>query len=47
MIPKVLWEYNVDDISDPTYVNADISWPIDPQLWEIARSELADIIQSQ
>jgi hypothetical protein len=44
MIPKVLWEYGVDDLNDPTYVTTDISWSIDPDDWEEARKELADII---
>lgn len=44
LIPKVLWEYGVDDINDPTYVLTDISWSNDPTVWEAARKELADII---
>ncbi|MCP5104531.1 MAG: DUF4091 domain-containing protein [bacterium] len=46
MIPKVLWEYGVDDLNDPTYVLTDISWSIDPDDWEAARKELADIIEN-
>jgi len=46
LIPKVLWEYGVDDPEDPTWVYTDISWPTDPDAWEAARSELADIIES-
>ncbi len=45
MIPKVLWEYGVDDPEDPTWVYTDISWPTDPDVWEAARAELADIIE--
>jgi len=45
MIPKVFWEYGVDDPNDPTYVTTDISWSIDPDDWEAARLELADIIE--
>jgi hypothetical protein len=45
MIPKVLWDYGVTDPSDPTYVLTDISWPTDPDRWEEARAELADIIE--
>ena len=45
MIPKVLWEVGVSDPSDPTWVRTDISWPIDPDQWEAARKELADIIE--
>ncbi len=46
MIPKVLWEYGVDDPIDPSYVRADISWSNDPDAWEAARSQLADIIEN-
>jgi hypothetical protein len=45
MVPKVLWEYDVDDPSDPTWVRTDISWSTDPDDWEAARAELADIIE--
>jgi hypothetical protein len=45
MIPKVLWECDADDPTDPTWVFTDISWPTDPNLWEAARAELADIIE--
>ncbi len=44
MIPKVLWEYGVENEADPTYVYTDISWSTDPDKWEAARAELADII---
>ncbi len=44
MIPKVLWEYGVADPTDPTWQRTDISWPVDPDRWEAARRELADII---
>ena len=44
MVPEVLWEYGVDNASDPTYVHKDISWPTDPDAWEAARSALAGII---
>lgn len=47
MIPKVLWEVGVSDPSDPTYVHTEISWPTDPNVWESARRELADIIASR
>ncbi|MBL7161379.1 MAG: DUF4091 domain-containing protein [Anaerolineales bacterium] len=46
LIPNVLWEYGVADPEDPTWVYTDISWPTDPDAWEAARSELADIIES-
>ncbi len=47
MVPKVLWEYGVNDASDPTWVRAGISWSINPADWEAARSELADIIEGR
>ena len=46
MIPTVLWEYGVNVPSDPTWVLTDISWSTDPDDWETARAELADIIES-
>ena len=45
IIPKVLWEYGVSDPKDPTWVLTDISWSTDPDVWETARAELADIIE--
>lgn len=45
MIPKVLWEYGVADASDPSWVRTDISWSVDPDVWETARAQLADIIE--
>jgi hypothetical protein len=45
MIPRALWEYGVEDPDDPTWLLADISWPTDPDVWETARAELADIIE--
>jgi hypothetical protein len=46
MIPKVLWEYGVEDPEDPSWVRTDISWSTDPDDWETARAELADVIES-
>ncbi len=46
MIPKALWDYGVESEEDPTYVYTDISWSTDPDDWEAARKELADIIDS-
>jgi hypothetical protein len=46
MIPRVLWEYGVTDPEDPTYVLTDISWSTDPDVWEAARAELADLIEN-
>jgi hypothetical protein len=44
IIPKVVWEVGVDEISDPTYVHTNISWSTDPDVWETARDSLAKII---
>lgn len=44
IVPKVLWEYGVDSMSDPTYVTTDISWSTNPDVWEAARLQLANII---
>lgn len=44
VIPKVLWEYGVSDPDDPTWVRTAISWSDDPDVWENARRELAEII---
>lgn len=46
MVPMVLWEYGVADPGDPTWVRTDISWSTDPDDWEAARAELADIIEA-
>ncbi|MCC7442948.1 MAG: DUF4091 domain-containing protein [Bdellovibrionales bacterium] len=45
MVPKALWENGVDDPSDPTWKRTDIPWSIDPDDWEQARAELADLIE--
>ena len=47
VIPKVLWEYEVADLSDPTYGFTDISWSTDPDDWLAVRAALADIIDSR
>lgn len=44
IVPKVLWEYGVTDPNDPTWVRTEISWSDDPDVWEQARKELAEII---
>lgn len=44
IVPKVLWEYDVADPGDPTWVRTEISWSDDPDVWEQARRELAEII---
>jgi Domain of unknown function (DUF4091)/Family of unknown function (DUF6067) len=41
IIPKVLWEYPNDD---PSWIISDISWSVDPDVWEAARLQLAQII---
>ena len=46
MIPKVLWEVGVSDPKDPTWVKTSVSWSVNPDDWEKARRELADIILS-
>lgn len=46
MVPSVLWEVGVEDPDDPTWVLTDISWSTNPDVWEAARAELADIIES-
>ncbi len=45
MIPRVLWEYGIDDPNDPSWVRTEISWSENPDEWEVARRELAEIIQ--
>ena len=48
MIPKVLWEVGCaqdEESYDESWVYSDISWSNDPDVWEAARAELADIIE--
>ena len=45
MVPKILWENDVSDPEDPTWVRTDISWSTNPDDWEAARAQLADIIE--
>jgi hypothetical protein len=47
IIPRVLWEYDVSDPEDPTWVLTDISWSTNPDVWEAARADLADIIEGE
>jgi hypothetical protein len=47
MVPKVLWDNGVTDPNDPTWVLAPISWSTDPDDWEAAREQLADIIEGR
>ena len=44
MVPKVLWEVGVAEMSDPTWIRTDISWSTDPDDWIAAREKLAKII---
>jgi hypothetical protein len=44
MVPKILWEHGIDNEDDPTWVRTDISWSTNPDDWEAARRELAEII---
>lgn len=46
MVPTVLWEYGVEDPDDPSFVLTDISWSTDPDRWEAARAQLADVLES-
>lgn len=44
VVPKALWEVGLTDPNDPNYVRTDISWSTNPEDWEAARAELADIL---
>ncbi|MBN1398781.1 MAG: DUF4091 domain-containing protein [Bacteroidetes bacterium] len=46
IIPKVVWEVGVEELSDPTWIRTDISWSTNPDTWEAARDSLAKIILS-
>jgi hypothetical protein len=41
VLPKALWEYQT---TDPTFYIGEMSWSSDPDVWEAARQQLADII---
>jgi hypothetical protein len=45
MVPKVMWEVGVGDPSDPSWVMGPVYWSTDPDVWEQARDQLADIIE--
>jgi len=45
ILPKALWEYGRSSESDPTWVRTPVSWSPDPDVWEAARAELADLIE--
>ncbi|MBI3555162.1 MAG: DUF4091 domain-containing protein, partial [Deltaproteobacteria bacterium] len=47
LVPKVLWEPGVDDPNDPSYVRTALGWNTNPDDWEAARSQLADIIEGK
>jgi hypothetical protein len=40
----VVWEVGVADPDDPTWVLSDIHWSTDPDVWEAARAQLAQIL---
>jgi hypothetical protein len=44
MVPKALWENQCPDVSDCTYYQGPVSWSNNPDVWESARLQLADII---
>lgn len=46
MVKSVLWENGIADPSDPSWVRCDIGWTTNPDDWEAARAELADIIEN-
>ena len=46
IVPKTLWETPINDIKDPTWTRASISWSSNPDVWEAARAQLATIIGS-
>jgi hypothetical protein len=46
MVPRVLWEVGVETPDDPSWKRTDISWPVDPDAWETARDQLADLIEA-
>lgn len=49
MIPAVLWEVGCETYQGECdgWIQTDISWSTDPDLWEKARVELADIIEGK
>lgn len=44
MVPAAFWENQCFDLSDCTYFKGPVSWSNNPDKWESARSQLADII---
>jgi hypothetical protein len=48
MIPVILWEIGCEIYQGECdgWIKTDISWPIDPDVWEAARAELAEIIET-
>jgi hypothetical protein len=47
IVPEVEWEVGCSDPTDPTWKRCDISWSTSPDVWELARRELATIIASE
>ena len=48
MVPVILWEVGCELYQGECdgWINTDISWSTDPDVWEAARAELADIIEN-
>jgi hypothetical protein len=44
MVPAAFWENQCHDLSDCSYFIGPVSWSNNPDTWESARSQLADII---
>jgi Domain of unknown function (DUF4091)/Family of unknown function (DUF6067) len=44
VVPKTLWETPVNNLNDPSWTTASISWSSNPDVWEAARAQLAAII---
>jgi hypothetical protein len=47
IVPRVLWEYGEHVPEVPEWAYASVSWSTDPDVWEAARAELADIIEGK
>ena len=47
LVPKVLWENGIDSAADQSYVKCGLGWSQDPDKWEEARAQLADIIEGK
>ncbi len=47
MVKSVLWENGVDNVNDPSYKKCDLGWSTNPDTWEAARAQLANIIEGK